>query len=88
MVHPPGHLTWDTPPALLLTSGDHHWRPIETSSLEALTHPTGMLFYCILTSLTILQAESSMVSYTVRLQWYFAKMELVGLLSGIHRVCG
>ena len=33
MVHPlpPGHGTWDTNPLpLLVTSGGHHWRPVQT----------------------------------------------------------
>ena len=32
---PPQHQTWDLCP-LLLTSGGHHWKPVQTCSLEAL----------------------------------------------------
>ena len=40
---PPRHQTWGTTPSLLLlTSGGHHWRHVQTCSLEDLTpHPRG-----------------------------------------------
>ena len=55
---PPGHQTWGTPcywhqvlitgEALLqlLTSGDHHWRPVQTCSLEA-PHPSHWYWHLV-----------------------------------------
>ena len=39
----PWHQTWDLPPPLLLTSGGHHWRPVQTCSLEDLPLPQPVL---------------------------------------------
>ena len=33
----PGHLPLHYLPPMVLTSGVHHWRPVQTFSLEALT---------------------------------------------------
>ena len=35
----PPYQKWDLPPTLLLTSGGHHWRPVQTCPIEDLPPP-------------------------------------------------